>query len=107
MIDKRLLNDSITIRKPVQRFASGTKQPVFEYTVIATGVKARFNPSGTASSRNTLGQTPKGMFRLFINQAELKANYEVIRESDGETFVATDVKNFWGHHMEATLEEKK
>jgi hypothetical protein len=107
MIEQRLLNDSITIRKPVQRFAPGTKQPIFDYEVIASGVKARFNPSGTASSRNTLGQTPKGLFRLFFNPTELKANYEVIRESDGVTFIATDVKNFWNHHMEATLEEKK
>jgi hypothetical protein len=107
MIEKRLLNEAITIRKPVQHFVTGTKQPVFDYEVIATGVKARFNPGGTASSRNVLGQTPKRSFRLFLNTTELKANYEVIRESDNETFVATDVKNFWGHHMEAVLEEKK
>lgn len=107
MIEKRLLNETITIRKPVQRFITGTKQPVFDYEVIATGVKARFNPGGTATSRNVLGQTPKGSFRLFLNPAELKANYEVVRESDGQAFLVTDVKNFWNHHLEATLEEKK
>jgi len=107
MIEKRLLNETITIRKPVQRFVTGTKQPVFDYEVIATGVRARFNPGGTASSRNVMGQTPKRSSRLFLNPVELQANYEIIRESDGETFIVTDVKNFWNHHMEATLEEKK
>ena len=107
MIEKRLLNETITIRKPVQRFVTGTKQPVFDYQVIATGIKARFNPGGTASIRNVLGQTPKRSFRLFLNTTELKENYEVIRESDSETFTVTGVKNFWDHHMEAALEEKK
>ncbi|HOX22174.1 MAG TPA: hypothetical protein PLL10_01815 [Elusimicrobiales bacterium] len=107
MIGKRLLNETITIRKPVQRFVAGTKQPVFDYEVIATGVKARFNPGGTALNRNMLGQTPKRSFRLFLNMTELKENYEVIRESGGETFIVTEVKNFWNHHLEAALEEKK
>ncbi|MCX5784588.1 MAG: hypothetical protein NTX59_02770 [Elusimicrobia bacterium] len=107
MIETRLLTENITIRKPVQRFATGTRQPVFDYQAIATGVKARFNPGGTASSRNVLGQTPKHSFRLFLNPTELKENYEVMRESDGELFTVTGVKNFWNHHLEATLEEKK
>ena len=107
MIEKRLLTETVTIRKPVQRLVTGTKQPVFEYEVVATGIKARFNPGGTASSRNVLGQTPKRSYRLFLNPTELKANYEVIRESDSETFTVTDVKNFWNHHLEAALEEKK
>ena len=54
-----------------------------------------------------LGQTPKGSFRLFLNPTELKVNYEIVRESDGEAFLVTDVKNFWNHHLEAMLEEKK
>jgi len=107
MIEKRHLNETITIRKPVQHFVSGTKQPVFDYEVVAAGVKARFNPSGTAISTNTLGKSPKKLFRLFVNPVELKENYEVIRESDNEPFLVTAVKNFWGHHLEATLEEKK
>ncbi|HOX22198.1 MAG TPA: hypothetical protein PLL10_01940 [Elusimicrobiales bacterium] len=107
MISKRLLNETVTIRKPVQRLAAGTKQPVFDYEVIATGVKARLNPGATALNRNALGQTPKRSFRLFLNTTELKENYEVIRESDGATFTVTEVKNFWDHHLEATLEEKK
>jgi hypothetical protein len=107
MIEKRLLNETVTIRKPVQRFVSGTKQPVFEYEVVVTGIKARFNPGSATSSRNVLGQTPKRTFRLFLNPAPLKENYEVIRESDGVVFIASDVKNYWDHHMEAVLEEKK
>ncbi|OGS32980.1 MAG: hypothetical protein A2218_10360 [Elusimicrobia bacterium RIFOXYA2_FULL_53_38] len=107
MIEKRLLNDNITIRKPVQSMVPGTRQPVYDYEVLATGIKARFDPGGTPSSRNVMGQTPKRTFRLFLNPTELKANYEIIRESDGEVFIATDVKNFWGHHLEATVEEKK
>jgi hypothetical protein len=107
MIEKRLLTETVTIRKPVQQFVSGTKQPVFSYETVATGVKARFNPGGTTANRNVLGQTPKGSFRLFLNPTELKVNYEVVRESDGEVFLVTDVKNFWNHHLEAMLEEKK
>ncbi len=107
MIEKRLLNDSITIRKPIQRLVAGTKQPVFDYEVVATGVKARLNPGGTALNRNVMGQTPKRSFRLFLNTTELKENYEVIRESDNEIFTVTEVKNFWDHHLEATLEEKQ
>ena len=107
MIGKRLLTETITIRKPVRQFTTGSKQPVFSYEIVATGVKARFNPGGTATSRNVLGQTPKGSFRLFMNPTELKANYEVVRESDGQAFLVTDVKNFWNHHLEAMLEEKK
>lgn len=107
MIEKRLLNDSITIRKPVQTMVAGTKKPVFEFQILATGIKARFNPSATSMNRNILGHTPKRTFRLFLNPTELKENYEVIRESDNEIFIVTEVKNFFGHHMEATLEEKK
>lgn len=107
MISKRLLNETITIRKPVQRFVVGTKQPVFDFEVVATGIKARFNPGGTANSRNVLGQTPKGSYRLFLNLTELKVNYEIVREADDQAFVVTDVKNFWDHHLEAMLEEKK
>ena len=107
MIEIRLLNETVTIRKPVQEFVAGTKQPVFSFETVATGVKARFNPGGTALSRNVLGQTPKGTFRLFLNPTELKVNYEVIRESDNQAFTVTDIKDFWNHHMEAMLEEKK
>jgi len=107
MIEKRLLNDSITIRRPVQSFVAGTKQPVFDFEVLGTGIGARFDPGGTSSSRIVLGQTPKRTFRLFLNPTGLQANDEVIRESDNMVFTATDVKNFWGHHMEATVEEKK
>ncbi|MFA6433751.1 MAG: hypothetical protein WCW52_03565 [Elusimicrobiales bacterium] len=107
MMEKRLLNNLITIRKPVQTFVTGSKTPVFEYQVLLTGIKARFVPAGTSMSRNVTGQTPKRSFRLFLNPAELKENYEVIRESDGEVFAVTEVKNFYGHHVEAVLESKK
>jgi len=107
MIEKRLLMDSITIRKPVQTFVTATKKPVFEYQVVAAGVKTRFNPTGTSLNRNTLGQTPKRSFRLFLNPTEIKENYEIVRESDGEVFIVTEVKNFFGHHIEAVIEEKR
>lgn len=106
-IPDRLLPDRITIRKPVQSFVPGSRRPVFEFQVIATGVKARFNPASTGTNQNVLGRTPKKSFRLFLNPTELLENYEVVRESDGEVFVVTEVKDFFGHHLEATLEEKK
>lgn len=107
MIEKRLLPDSITIRKPVQTFANGSRQPVFDYQTLLTGVKARFASLGTSMSRNVTGQTPKQSFRLFLNPVELKENYEVLREPEGDVFVVTEVKDFQGHHMEAVLEARK
>lgn len=106
-ITNRLLTDRITIRKPVQTMVAGTKRPVFEHQVLATNIKARFNPTSTTLHRNALGQNAKRSFRLFLNPTDLKENYEVVRESDGEVFVVTEVKNFFGHHLEAVLEEKK
>lgn len=107
MIAKRLLPDRITIKKPVQSFVAGTKQPIFDFQVLAVSVPARFNPAGTNLSRNVMGQTPKRTFRLFLNPIDLKENYEVARESDGERFTVIEVKNMFGKHLEAVLEEKK
>ena len=106
-IADRLLVDTVTIRKPVQTFVPATRKPVFEFQTVATGVKARFNPSSTSLNRNVFGQTPKRVFRLFLNATELLENYEVVKEDTGEVFVVTEVKDFFGHHLEAVLEEKK
>ena len=108
----RLLKDRITIRRPIQAFVAGTKKPVFSHQVIATNVRARFNPAGTALDRNVLGQTPKRGARLFVNTTDLpleglKENYEVVNEVTGETFVVTESKNFFGHHFEVALSETK
>jgi hypothetical protein len=108
----RLLTDRITIKKPVQSFVAGTKKPVFEHQVIATNVKARFNPASTGLDRNVLGQTPKRGARLFVNLADLpmeglKENFEVMNESTQENYLVTEAKNFFGHHMEAALSETK
>ena len=106
-IPNRLLTDRITIRKPVQSLVPSSRRPVFEYQTTAAGVRARFNPSNTALSRNVLGQTPKRSFKIFLNPVELKENYEVVRESDGEVYVVTEVRNLFNHHLEAAIEEKK
>lgn len=106
-IPDRLLPDRITIRKPVQSMAPASRRPVLEYQTVASGVKARFNPANTGINQNVLGRTPKKSFRLFLNPTELLENYEVVRETDGEVFVVTEVKDFFGHHLEAALEEKK
>jgi len=111
-IPDRLLTDRITIRKPVQSFVVGTKRPVFELQVIATNVRARFNPGSSGLDRNVLGETPKRSARLFINPADLptdglKENYEVTNALTGESFVVTQVKNLFGHHLEAELSETK
>jgi hypothetical protein len=108
----RLLTDRITIKKPVQSFVAGTKKPVFEHQVIATNVKARFNPASTGLDRNVLGQTPKRGARLFVNLADLpmeglKENFEVMNEATQENYLVTEAKNFFGHHMEAALSETK
>lgn len=107
MIDRRLLTDLVTIRKPVQSMVPGTRKPVFEFQTVATGVRARFNPAATGMNRNVMGQTPKRSFKLYLNPTDIKENYEVVRESDGEAFTVTDVRNLFGHHMEAVLEEKR
>ena len=106
-IELRLLTDTITIRRPVQSFVAGTKTPVFNHQIVAAGIRARFNPAPTNMSRNVLGQTPKRSFRLFLNPADLRENDEVVRKSDGETFLVTEVKNFFGKHLEAFLQEKR
>ncbi|MCG3206064.1 MAG: hypothetical protein KCHDKBKB_02790 [Elusimicrobia bacterium] len=108
----RLLKDRITIRKPVQSFISGTKKPVFEHQLVATNVKARFNPAGTGLDRNVLGQTPKRGARLFVNVEDLppeglKENFEVVNEATGEGYVVTETKNYFGHHLEVALSETK
>jgi hypothetical protein len=111
-IPDRLLKDRITIRRPIQAFVAGTKKPVFSHQVIATNVKARFNPASTALDRNVLGQTPKRGARLFVNMADLpleglKENFEVVNETTGESFVVTESKNFFEHHLEVSLSETK
>lgn len=106
-IPERLLPDRISIRRPVQSFAPSSKRPVFQYETIATGVRARFNPEKTVTSRNVLGQTPKQTFQLFVNPREFHENYEVMDEVTGKVFVALEVKNYFSHHLEAVLEEKK
>jgi hypothetical protein len=111
-IPERLMTERVTVRRPVQSFISGTKRPVFEHEVIATNVRARMNPGSTALERNVLGQTPRQGARVFINLKDLppgglKENYEVTNEITGETFVVTEVKNFFDHHFEAMLSERK
>jgi hypothetical protein len=105
---ERLLVDLVTIRRPVQTAVAGTKRPVFERQIVAEGVRARINPAGTNMSRNVLGQTPKRSIRLFVNPpVDLRENDEVVRASDGRVFIVTEVKDFFGAHLEAVLEERK
>ena len=106
-IPDRLLPDRIAIRRPVQSFAPSTKRPVFQFETIATGIRARFNPEKSALTRNVLGQTPKRALQLFLNPRELHENYEVLDEQSGKVYVAIEVKNYFGHHLEAVVEEKK
>ena len=103
----RLLPDRVTIRRPFQTFVSGTRRPVFEYQEIAAGVKARFDPGRSSLSRNVLGNVARKNFQLFMNSADLRENYEVVNEADGKVYVVTEVKDIFGHHLEAVLEEKK
>lgn len=106
MIENRLFNEIVTIRKPVQVF-SQDKMPVIEYQTISVDVKARFEPLNVSNNRNVLGSVPKQIFRVFINSTDVKPNYEVIRQKDNAKFLVTEVKNFFEHHTELTLEEKK
>ena len=107
-LPERLLVDLVTIRRPVQTAVAGTKRPVFERQIVTEGVKARINPAGTNMSRNVLGQTPKRSMRLFVNPpVDIKENDEIVRESDGRVFIVTEVKDFFGGHLEAVLEERK
>lgn len=112
-IPERLLPDRITIRKPVHsNVGTGTKRPTFRHDDIATAVPARFDPINVGTSRVVLGYTPKKAFRLFLNvpQAgvyDLKENYHVVREEDGQVFVITEALNFYGHHLEAVVGEKR
>ena len=107
VIEDRLLPDRITIRKPVQTAVPGTKRPVYEFQVIATGIKARFNPDSTAMEKDVLGQVPKKRYQLFLNVAELLENYQVIKEDTGEVFRVLEILNLYNHHLEVSVEEAK
>jgi hypothetical protein len=108
-IDKRLLTDSITVKKPVQTFTPATKQPVFEYQLVAEHVRARFNPINTdlKAEGGVLGRVPKKRFKLFLNPSDLKENYEVTDEATSRVYVVIEVRDFFGHHLESVVEEKK
>lgn len=108
-VPERLLNDRITIRRPVQTFSPGTKQPVFEYQLAAEHVKARFNPLNTdlKVEGGVIGRVPKKRFKLYLNSAELKENYEVVNEATGQVYLVMETRNYFGHHVEAEIEEKK
>lgn len=107
MIQNSLLTDSITIRKPVQTFAPGTKQPVFDYEDIANGIPCRFDPKVVSILRDVLGKVPKRSFLVFLNPTEIDENYEVLRESDGELFLVVESKDYYGHHLEVLVETKR
>jgi len=105
MMENRLFNELITIRKPVQ-LISESKSPVIEYQTTAVDIKARFEPLNTLFNRNVLGNTAKQTFRVFINSIEIKPNYEIIRQSDGMKFSVLEIKNFFEHHTELIIEAK-
>ena len=107
MIQNTLLPDSITIRKSVQSFAPGTKQPVFAYVDVASGVPCRFDPKGITTVRDMMGKVPKRAFLVFLNVTEIAENYEVRRESDGELFLVIERKDYFGHHLEIVVETKR
>ena len=107
MIDTRLLPDAITIRKPAQSFAPGSKQPVFAYVDVASGVPCRFDPKGITTVRDVLGKVPKRAFMVFLNATDVAENYEVLREADGELFLVIERKDFFGHHLEIIVETKR
>ena len=104
-IPERLLIDRITIKRPVQSFVPGTKKPVFEHQTIATNVKARFNPFSTKLDRNVLGQVPRKAYRLFLNEALVSENDEIVWEGKGQTFLVTQVRVIFDHHLEAEVIE--
>lgn len=108
-IADRLLTDRITIRKPVQTFAPGSKQPVFEYQMVAEHIKARFNPINTdlKPEGGLLGRVPKKRFKLFLNPTEIKENYEVVDEANSRVYVVIEVRDFFSHHLESVVEEKQ
>ena len=104
-LPERLLVDRITVQRPVQAFVAGTKKPVFHYETVSTGIKVRFNPASTTLNRNVLGQVPKKSYRLFLNDAALKENDEIIWEGTGDKFRVTQVRAVLGHHFEVNVEE--
>jgi hypothetical protein len=104
-IPDRLLPDRISIRKPVQSMATGTKRPVFSYQTLASGVPARFDPAAVSVPDTVLGKTPRKGFTLFLNPVELKENYEVVDDVSGQIYVVVESKDFHGHHLEVRLEE--
>lgn len=104
-----LLKDIATIRRPVTTFtAPGSRKPVFKFENVETGRPCRFDSMSTQLTRTNLGQVAKKFFKVFMNlPAEVKENYEIVNEADGQVFQVNEVKNVFGHHLEMMIEEKQ
>lgn len=107
ILPAHLLIHSATIRKPVQSFAPGTKQPVFEYQDVATGVPCRFDPRPTVERRNVLGDVPKPGWTVFLNPTEVDANYLLLKEDDQTLYLVTSRKDFFDLYIELAAELKR
>lgn len=106
-LPENLLTDLITIKRSVQSYVSGTKRPVFEFQVLASGIKSWFVPQSTALNRNVLGQNANPSFLIFLNLTDITENDEVVRESSGKEYVIKEVKDFFSHHLEVSAELKR
>jgi len=99
-----LLIDSVTILRPVRSMATGTKQPIVTETVQATGVRVRIEPLSGGVRETVMGRLPEATHRLFTNSQDVKVND--VLQLGVQKFVVREVGDFFGHHLEAILEQK-
>ena len=102
-----LLIHKITIIRQSRGFAPGTKQPIVTESTIGTGIRARFEPLSGSARETVLGRIPEATHKLFLNVANLKQDDIVEDEATLQQFTVREVGDFFGHHMEAILEEKR
>jgi len=102
-----LLIDRITVTRQTRGFAPGTKQPIVTETIIGTGIRARLEPLAGSVRETVLGRLPGATHRLFLNAATLQQDDLVTDEATNKQFRVREAGNFFGHHLEAILEEKR
>jgi hypothetical protein len=104
-----LCNEKVNIKRPVQEKVTGTLRPVMNETSLFENVNVRFSPLSGKYGESVLGRFPTATNLLFLPPAAtVKENDVIVRISESnKEFLIKDVRTFWGHHIEAVIEEKR
>jgi len=95
-----------TVKRPSLGFVPGTKKPVNNVpTLVTDNLICRIEPLSGREQESVLGRFPKATQKITWRTTELKSS-DIITWS-GQEFILQGIKNYFGHHFEAVLEEKK